>query len=300
MTHRARMTVAAALDHATKELRSAGVPTARIDAQVLFQHATGRTREDNLRGFDKPLEPGHFEKFTALIGRRARREPVSQIIGEREFWSLPFQVTADTLTPRPDSETVIEAVLAELDVSRFPRQTPFNILDLGTGTGCLLLSLLHELGDATGMGVDADAGALAVARQNARSLELAGRASFVNADWNESDDKGMAGVFEAAPFDIVISNPPYIRDGEIDKLDPEVACFEPRLALAGGADGLDAYRAIGALLPGLVRGGGMVAFEVGAGQAADVECILQATGANKLRRWSDLAGFDRCITAKNR
>jgi release factor glutamine methyltransferase len=181
---------------------------------------------------------------------------VARLTGVREFWSLPFRVTPDTLEPRPDSETVVEAALAALDAAGVPRQRPLGLLDLGTGTGCLLLALLRELPAAWGLGVDISPGACAAAAANARSLGLARRARFRPGDWGRGLDGG---------FDLVVANPPYVSDGEIATLQPEVALHEPRSALAGGPDGLAGHRALAPHVARLLGDGGVAVVEFGAG-----------------------------------
>jgi release factor glutamine methyltransferase len=224
------------------------------------------------------------ERFAALIARRAAREPLALIVGHREFWSLDFAVSPDTLVPRADSETLIEAALAE-----FPaRDAALRMLDLGTGTGCLLLAGLHEFPAAFGVGVDRLPAVAALARRNAASLGLAGRAAFVCADW-------------AAPlagrFDLVLCNPPYIPAAEVATLMPEVALHEPASALDGGSDGLDSYRAVIPRLPGLLAPAGVAILEVGQGQSRHVAAIAEAQGFTTATR-ADLAGIDRALVLR--
>jgi release factor glutamine methyltransferase len=207
---------------------------------------------------------------------------MAQILGQREFWSLPFRVTPDTLDPRPDSEALVQAVLSRVA----DRQAELRLVDFGTGTGCLLLSLLHELPNASGIGVDLSPAALAVARHNARALGLAGRARFLEADW----DASLAGS-----FDIVVSNPPYIASEEIAALQPEVSRFEPRLALDGGPDGLTAYRRLLPAAARLLRAGGLAAFEIGFGQADSVTAIGRAAALRHLATELDLGSVPRVV-----
>lgn len=293
-----RQTVSAVLDAATAKLAAAGIASARLDARLLLQHATRNRQEDIIRKFHEPLEDSQVAHFQVLLGRRASRVPVSQIVGEREFWSLRFEVTGDTLTPRPDSETVVEAALETLDRAG-ARSRGITILDLGAGSGCLGLALLHELPGARGVFVDLNPGALEVARRNARSLRLGPRAAFFLADWHRPEAAAMAAVERAGPFDLVVCNPPYLRDREFERIEPEVACHEPRIALSGGADGLASYRAIIGLLPRLLKADGRAIFEIGAGQSRDVEAVSEAGGMAISGRWRDLAGIDRCIGVKN-
>ena len=223
-------------------------------------------------------------EFDAALARRCAREPMSHILGVREFWSLDFAVTAAVLDPRPDSETLIEAALAELP----DRTRAWRILDLGTGSGCLLLALLSELPSATGLGIDASARALGVALANAARLGLAARAQFAERDWRH----GIEGR-----FDVIVANPPYIPSGAIDALQPEVARYEPRTALDGGPDGLDAYRVILPALPRHLAEGGLAVLEVGDGQAAAVAEMAQNAGFTvTIRR--DLGARERCVVLR--
>jgi len=274
---------------AAVQLRAAGIESARLDARILAGAAWGLGRDQLLCRADDPVGAEALERFDALLARRLAREPVSRILGRREFWSLDFGLSAETLDPRPDSETVIEAALDALG-----GRPEIDILDLGTGTGCLLLALLSELPAARGLGLDLSAGAVTVATANAARLDLAGRARFECRDWRD----GLGGRLTPAHFGLVVANPPYIPRGEIAGLAPEVARFEPAAALDGGADGLDAYRCLALQLPGLLIPGGNAVFEVGAGQAAAVSALLDAAGltVSDLRR--DLAGIERCVIAR--
>jgi release factor glutamine methyltransferase len=231
---------------------------------------------------ERIVESQACARLQELVARRATREPMAQILGRREFWSLTFRVTPDTLDPRPDSETLVHAVLDQVP----DRSASLRLVDFGTGTGCLLLSLLHELPHATGLGVDLSEAALAVAEENAKSLGLGARASFQLGNWD-------AGI--APAFDIVLSNPPYIPSGDIAALQPEVASFEPRQALDGGADGLDAYRRLAPAAARLLPSGGLAAFEAGFGQAESVTAIGQAAGLRHVATARDLGAVQRCV-----
>jgi len=215
---------------------------------------------------------------------------MAYILGEREFWGLPFEVSPAVLVPRPDSETVIEAVLGLMP----DRDRAWRILDLGVGSGCLLLTLLREYPRAGGVGIDASTEALAVTQHNAEALGVAGRARLVAGDWRRA---GWAEELDG-PFDLVVSNPPYIGSAAIAGLMPEVARFEPRLALDGGPDGLDAYRLIAAAGPKLVAPGGHLVVEIGEGQAVDVKTLFTEAGLTPLASWKDLGGIERVVSAK--
>ncbi len=278
---------------ATDRLKAAGVETAQLDARLLLRHASGLSAEQVLADPERVLGNVQEQLFTELVERRAAREPLSQILGHREFWSLDFEVSSSVLDPRPDSEILIEAVLAHARALAAPDGRNLSILDLGTGSGCLLLTLLHELPGTAGMGVDLSAEALAVARSNAARLGLASRADFAEGDWTSA----VSGT-----FDIIVSNPPYIRRADIAGLAPEVRDHEPHLALDGGSDGLDAYRRIIPALAPLFgnRAGrpGLAAFEVGQGQARDVSNLLSKNGFSNVTTNRDLAGIERCVTGR--
>lgn len=207
---------------------------------------------------------------------------MSRILGVREFWSLEFLLSDATLDPRPDTETVVEAALALVG----DRAAALKVLDLGTGTGCLLVALLHELPNAWGLGVDRSEGAARTAASNAMRLGVGGRSAFVVGDWASP---------LAAGFDLVVSNPPYIAEGELPLLAPEVRLYDPPSALAAGDDGLAAYRAIARDLDRLLAPGGRVVVEVGRGQAEDVAAILAGAGLSDLGFRSDLAGIPRAV-----
>jgi release factor glutamine methyltransferase len=271
-----------ALADLTDRLRAVGIASARLDARLLFAHALGVDKTAVFSHPERLLSAEARARLEGLAGRRLCREPMSHILGVREFWSLSFVVTADTLDPRPDTETVVEAVLAEVrDLTR-----PLRLIDFGSGTGCILLALLSELPNACGLAVDANANALAVAKRNAQSLGLEGRVDFVLSDWGNDVD---------GTFDIIVSNPPYIPDGDIPGLEPEVAAFEPRMALAGGTDGLDCYRSLAPDVARLLARNGIAAFEIGLGQAADVTGIFAEHGLRLVAARRDLAGVERCL-----
>jgi release factor glutamine methyltransferase len=274
------------LNHASTLLREHGVGTARLDARLIIEAATGLTREALLRSPDHEPDAEARAAIATMIARRAGREPLSHILGVREFWSLPFQVTGDVLTPRPDSETVVEAVLELVG----GRRGPLRLLDLGTGSGCLLLALLHEIGGATGVGVDRSAAALEIAAANSRALGLAGRAEFRHGDWGS----GLT-----SRFDVVVSNPPYLARRELAGLEPEVARYEPRAALDGGDDGLDAYRRLLPDVKRLLADGGFAALEHGVGQAGAVAGLAAAVGLTAIGRRRDLGGIDRVLLVKS-
>lgn len=284
-----RLTLGEAVQRTAARLMAVGVPAPRTDARILVVAATGATRADILAHPERVLSSEACARLEGFVQRRTKREPVSRILGTREFWGRPFRLSPATLDPRPDSETLIEAALALVDEAGW-RGRALRILDIGTGSGCLLVTLLAELPHATGLGTDVSAEALFVAKENARALGVEPRARFEAA-------RSLAG--QAGPFDLVVCNPPYIPSGELAALAPEVRVYDPPAALDGGLDGLDMYRE---LAPGLQRiaAGGFALFEMGAGQSDAVAQILQgqAALAGRPRMWPDLSGRDRCVAVR--
>lgn len=276
-------TIATILADAVGRLRDVGADSPELDARVLLRQATGRDDAWLIANPDAEIDEAAMGGFADLLVRRERREPVSQILGAREFWSRTFRVTPDVLTPRPDTETLIETVLARIE----DRDAAFRILDLGTGSGCILLTLLAECPNATGLGVDASPAALEVAAANAEALGLSGRVQWQEADWSE----GVEG-----PFDVIVSNPPYIAGYELRHLAPEVRDYEPNLALNGGADGLAAYRRIIPSLKRLGTGRSVIAMEVGQGQARGVAALGRVAGLRIADTDQDIARRVRVIT----
>nr|WP_244600256.1 peptide chain release factor N(5)-glutamine methyltransferase [Blastochloris tepida] len=265
-------------------LAAAGIPQAEADARHLVALACGLDAAGLILAADRPLGAEAAATLDRLLARRLAREPVARLIGAREFWGMRFALSPATLVPRPDTETLVEAVLA----ARPDRAAVRRIADLGTGTGALLAALLVEYPQAFGVATDRSLEALATARANLDRLGLTGRAALVGCDW---------GTALAGPFDVVVSNPPYIATGEIEGLDPEVRDHEPAAALDGGPDGLDAYRAIVADLPRLLRPGGLAVLELGAGQAAAVAGIAASAGLAVSGVARDLAGIERALIA---
>ncbi len=265
-----------ALAAITARLQAAGIEAPRREARLILAAALG-TNAAGLMARDAVDEA----LYETLVARRAAREPLAYITGTREFWGLSFAVSQATLIPRPDTETLVEAVLES-------GLKPDNVLDLGTGTGCLLLAVLHECPGAFGVGVDINPAAAALARRNAQSLNLARRAAFIAGNWAEA----LGGK-----FDLVLSNPPYIEHADIPALMPEVAAYEPAMALDGGADGLFAYRAIIADLPRILNPDGLAVLELGAGQAISVAALANAAGLSCQLR-CDLAGTERAALLK--
>lgn len=269
-------------------LREAGIATPELDSRLLLCHAAGLSHEAYVAGAGGPVQPATLARFGTAIDRRLKREPVARITGTREFYGRGFTIAPPALDPRPDTETLIEAALALVERRGWRDQT-FSLLDLGTGTGCILVTLLAELPCAQGLGTDLSPSALALAAANAARLGVGLRAAFMVADWLDGID---------GKFDLVLSNPPYLASGEIAGLAPEVAAYDPMLALDGGPDGLDAYRRIAAGAPKVLTEGGQLLVEIGAGQAAQVSDIFRAAGL-KLDQSQpigrDLAGRPRVV-----
>jgi release factor glutamine methyltransferase len=266
-------------------LAAAGIESARSEAWLLLAAATGRERAALVAGAPETIGAAKQARLDELVRRRLAREPVAYILGEKEFWSLRFEVGPAVLIPRPETETVVEAVLAQLP----DRNRPLRLLDLGVGSGCLLLALLSELPEATGLGVDDSSAALALARHNAERLGLAARTDFRQGRWG-------AGLRER--FDVIASNPPYVAEREWDGLQPEIRQFEPKAALVAGPDGLAAYRALAPECARLLAQGGLCALEIGAGQGNPVAALLAAHGLIVTERRRDLAGIERCLIAR--
>ncbi len=264
---------------------AAGLPCAGLDARVLTCAALGIDHADLVREPDRAVGPAG-EALRELARRRLRREPVSRIVGVREFWGLRLEIDRHVLDPRPDTETLVEAVLARA-VARGAET--LRILDLGTGSGAILCGLLRGLPEAFGVGVDASAGACATARRNLIATGLSGRAAILCGNWSDA----LCGR-----FDIIVSNPPYIPSSEIGSLDEEVFAHDPLLALDGGEDGLDAYRAIAPRLASCLAADGLVALEIGATQSASVSAIIGSAGFSPPETVRDLAGRDRVVLAE--
>jgi release factor glutamine methyltransferase len=272
-------------------LTAAGIDNVRFEARLLLGHAAGLSIEQLVARGRDPAPADVTAAMRELTGRRVRREPMAYILGEREFWGLLFKVSPAVLVPRPDSETLIEAALDLLP----ERERPLRILDLGVGSGCLLLTLLREYPKATGVGVDASPEALAIAGENAGMLGVASRARLMVDDWRQAGWTDRLG----GPFDLLVSNPPYIETSTIAALMPEVANHEPRLALDGGPDGLEAYRIIAAAAPTLITAGGWALVEGGEGQAIDISGIFASVGMSPLAPRKDLAGVERVVASQH-
>jgi len=276
------LTLVSAWNAAKQRLQAAGVEGPVIDARLLVEAAADASRTDIIGEPRRPLTEEQAARLEDFVTRRERREPVSHILGRKGFWKIMLSVTPHVLTPRPDTETLVEWALRQ-----FPDGHAFSMLDLGVGSGAILLSILAERAAAKGLGVDVSEEALAVARENAANLGLAGQVALLRGDWTRGlgDDS----------FDLVVSNPPYIRTAEIETLDPEVKDFEPRLALDGGSDGLDAYRLLSPEILRVLKPGGRFAVEIGHDQSKDVEALFRQTPATEIATLKDLANRDRVV-----
>ena len=273
------MKAEAALRLAVPALRAAGVEDGARDGRFLMAYAMGIPADRLTLHLADELTEMQAKVFEAALAARVARQPVAQIIGQRMFWGRSFRVTKDTLDPRPDTEALVIAAL----------ERPFlNVLDLGTGTGCILLSLLADRPMARGVGVDVSEPALLVARDNARALGLAARVDFRVSDW-----------FSAVPgrYDLIVSNPPYIAEGEMPGLAPEVRDWEPHLALTPGGDGLEPYRIIARAAPARLMAGGRLLVEIGPTQGAVVAGMFAAQGLQDIRVLPDMDGRDRVVAA---
>lgn len=277
-------TMAQQLQTARETLAPVAGELAPLEARILAQHAWGVKPEVIVRDADLPMAKEKAEALEVLVARRLTREPIAQILGYKHFWKDDFAVTRDVLTPRADSEILIEQAIKHAGAVK-------TVLDLGTGSGCLLLSLLGEFTNATGVGIDASPAALNVARRNAHNTLRAPRAEFLGGQWCEPLEK-------SALFDLVVSNPPYIPTREIAKLMSDVRDHEPHLALDGGADGLDCYRTILAQVKPHMNRGALLLFEVGMGQAPDVASHAVGQGFELIEIAKDLSGIDRVVVLK--
>jgi len=282
----AATTVEAARRALAREFRRCGLDSPELDARLIVGHALGLEHAALAAQSRRSLAAAEADAVAALAARRLAREPAARIIGRKEFWGLPFALNGETLVPRPETETAVEAALAAIE--RFKPRAP-RIVDLGTGSGALLIALLCELPQASGVGTDISPAALDCARANAAALGIGARSSFIACDW------GSALV---GRFDLLVSNPPYIARGDIAALAPEVRAFDPRRALDGGPDGLDGYRAIAADARRLLAPGGALVVELGRGQLAAATALFAAVGLAPGAVRHDLSGIPRALTVR--
>lgn len=281
------LTLLKAWQSAKTRLEAVGLVGPVIDARLLVEAAADASRADIVTDPHRVLTPEQEATLADYVSRRERREPVSHILGRKGFWKVMLAVNADVLTPRPETEVIVDYVLKQ-----FPEQMAFNILDLGVGSGAIILSILAERPAAKGLATDISDEALAVARENAANLGLASQVAFARGDWT-------AGLADQS-FDVIVSNPPYIASEVIETLDPEVKDFDPRIALDGGPDGLDAYRQLAPEIMRVLKPGGVFAVEIGYDQKDAVEALFNAAGGSDVWTIKDLSTHDRVVVgAKN-
>jgi release factor glutamine methyltransferase len=284
-------TILKLLKWTTAYFKSHGIEQSRVDAEVLLAHTVGVTRLDLYVLYDRPLEKTELEAFKRLILRRVRREPVAYIVGKKEFWSMELQVSPDVLIPRPETETLVEEAAKVIPPE--PAPVPWRVLDLGTGSGAIILALASERPGHRFYGVERSDRALGVARANGRMHQLQERITWLKGDWFDVQADGFG------PFDVIVSNPPYISSAEFDRLPPEVAAYEPREALKGGADGLNAIRLIVRDASSHMVPGGWLFLEIGHNQWPRVHEMISSSG--DYSQWGvvrDYSGFDRVAFAK--
>lgn len=280
------LTYQQALIETSSRLHESGSTTPELDALLLLCHVTGKDRIGVYATPHQALTSEQYATFENHVGRREKAEPMAYILGEKGFWEFDLKVRKGVLIPRPDTESLVEAILAKFK----DRTQPLKLLELGVGTGAIILSLLHELPQATGIGVDVSDDALACATENAATNGLDNRLALRKSSWFDE-------VIESG-FDVVVSNPPYIKTDDIPNLMRDVAHHEPSLALDGGTDGLDAYRHIIAEAPAKLKQGGLLAFEIGFDQADDLKKLLAASGKfGDAEVVQDLADHDRVVLA---
>ena len=276
-----------ALDRAARRLRRAGIPDPWMEARLLLEAISGLSAVAQIGAPERELDEATVAAFEALVARRAAREPLAYLLGEKEFHGLVFAVSPEVLIPRPESELLVEMVRERLP----DPAAPLRILDIGTGSGCLLVTLLTLFPAAFGVGTDLSLAALRLARANAARHGVGERAGWVCCRWAEA----LAG-----PFAVVVANPPYIATGELAVLQPEVRDFEPRLALDAGPEGLDAYRALAREIPPLLAEGGIAVLELGRGQGGAVAGLMREAGLEVVEIRPDLAGIGRAILLTRR
>ncbi len=281
------MLISEALGLASDNLKQQGINSHRIDALLLLCHSLSCSKEHIIFNSGLTINAAQEEQFFALIKRRGNKEPVSHLIGKREFFGVDFVVSGNVLDPRPDSETLIELVL-----HCFPnKNAPLNILELGVGSGCLVLTILNNFVNSCGIAVDISDQALEITKQNANLLNLSKRVQLLKSDWFSS-------LKAQENFDLIISNPPYIKTNDIQFLQNEVKVFEPMLALDGGKSGLDCYLTISKEVVGFLKKDGILILEIGQNQEQDIVKIFTDVGLQFVQDKKDLAGIVRCLMFK--
>ena len=274
--------VSEVLKIAITKFKAAGIAQPISDARILLGHSLNKPNERFYGKEEEVIQSEHLNDFSAKILRRCKREPVSKILGLKEFWNLELQVSPYVLDPRPDSETLIEAA-----IKQFPdKNRILNILDLGTGSGCLLLAALQEWPQSYGLGIDIDSRCIEIAKKNARRNDLNNRVRFQTANWASNLDE---------KFDIILCNPPYIPTNKIAKLNEEVRLYEPTIALNGGQTGLDCYVELAAQFSNLLSADGLIFLEIGFGQKKQILDIMRSNSLKLIKIEKDLAQIDRCL-----
>lgn len=269
------------MDYRTEIINSlinAKIDSPRLEANIILQFAAPDYPQMTLE---------EEKKINECVQRRCMHEPLDKIIGKKDFYKSTFKVSTEVLTPRPDTEVLVETALELIKPTE-----KINILDLGTGSGCILLSILKERTQCKGVGVDISSKAINIAKENAQKMKLEKSVELVNADWNYLNLNNLT-------FEMIVSNPPYIPREEIQTLDTEVKKYDPIIALDGGDDGLKCYRDIAEIIPLFLKKGGYVLLEVGYNQAKQVEAIYSAQGLSKVKTIQDLAGINRCVVFQN-
>lgn len=271
-------------------LQNAKIESFDIDARILLSYILGIEHHLFISNPKVEVPEKQYKEYIKLIKRRAKNEPIAQITGEKEFWCLPFKISKHTLIPRPDSETIIEAIKSE----HKDKNKSYNIIDFGTGSGCLLLALLSEYKNAYGIGIDISNNVLKIAKENAKKLSLENRGNFIKQDWKETKPNTE---IQTKKFDIIISNPPYITKNEMKTLEKDVKKYEPKRALYGGNDGLNEYRNLSKTLYywNILSPNGKIFLEMGKGQENDIKKIFEAFGFKFQKYFKDLNGIIRVI-----
>ncbi len=282
------MLISEALLLATNTLKQQGINSNRVDALLLLCHCLSFSKEQVIFNPQLVINLQQQEQFFALIQRRANREPFSHLVGHREFYGIDFSINNNVLDPRPDSETLIELTFEKF----IDKNSNLNILELGVGSGCLLLTLLKNFPNSSGIGVDISDLALEVARKNANLLDLSHKTQLLKSNW-------FSGLMAQNSFDLIITNPPYIQTNSIQFLQEEVKTFEPNLALDGGKSGLDCYIAIAKEVVGFLKKDGILILEIGQHQEQDVIKIFTDNGLKFIQDKRDLSGIIRCLMFKN-
>lgn len=270
------------------KLRRAGIESPRLEARMLVAHVLGIDYR-RLSEYEDELDDIQKFELENLVAERLTRKPLDKVLGYKGFYKYRFEVSPAVLSPRPDTEILVEAAIDYIQ-----NNGAVSVLDLGTGSGCILLSILAECPGVSGIGFDKSGEALEIAARNAYDLGVSGRVKFLQGTWYNDKLGGDLGQ----TFDVIVSNPPYIKSAEVDRLDPEVRDFDPRIALDGGIDGLHDYRQLSLVVPPLLASGGALFLEIGEGQAADVIKIFESAGLKLLQIVKDLSGTDRCIILK--